>query len=847
MLSQICSGLRCINERVASPFGSATLDERAQPADINCEGRMNHRYIRRILVLAGSVLVLASACTPSPVCDPVYNVTKTADTNDGICSALDCSLREAVDNANACPGAQIINLPAGNYPLTRVGADEDVNATGDLDITDDLTIAGAGAPSISGEDQDRIFEIFSPATVDLELMILINGRAQLGGAIRNHSNLTIGNGSIHDNVAAVPPGGLGASSGGGIFNEAGTLTLNGTQIFGNTADEGGGIHNFATASLFATDVLLQGNNANDMGGALWVNFASNATLDNVELRDNDATNHGAGIYNDGHLDGTGITFVENVAGLNGGGMWNGPDGEAFLYDAWFTNNNASTGGGVFNQGLTHLYRSGVNNNTAFGGLGGGAYNDVPGALFLQNTTVSSNMIVAPPGLPGGSGVFNIGDMRLEFITVAYNNVDGLRNDAGGTMTIRSSALAYHSGGNCSGTTPMNPSIGFNISDDASCGFIEPSDLNSTDPLLGPLASNGGIALSHMLSPGSPAIDSGDPDKCISEDQRSVARPQGAWCDRGSIEVEAAAPVPTPTPVPATLGTVTGALCYPSEGIPPMDLYFLDIGTQVVTSFPHLDGTASYSVDLPPSAYVAYAYPQGYNIGGSYSQAVLCGLTVNCTDHSLIQFPVVAGQVTSDIDICDWYGQPGDVPAPDGSMPATPTPTPVATPMAKFIMNAFCRKGPNTGYGTSAGYEIGQEVELIGRSEPGIPLWWYTVLRCWVSDSTVETSGPVDGLPIIPAPPTPVPETPPEPPARFRISESLCDPRQYRVTLSWIDRADNENGYRLYRDGQLIATLSTNAAGYVDNPPRGGAHSYALEAFNDGGASTQVTTQDQGCK
>lgn len=808
---------------------------------------MKRRSVLRITLLAACGLLLAAACTPSPVCAPTYTVTKTDDTNDGVCSASDCSLREAVDNANVCAGAQTIQLPAGNYPLTLTGADEDANATGDLDITDDLTITGSGAPSISGEDHDRIFEVFSPATVQLDLLILVNGNAQLGGAVRNHGDLTINSSSIHDNVAAVPAGGVGASSGGGIFNEAGTLTLNGTQIFGNVADEGGGIHNFATATLTASDVLLQGNNANDMAGGLWNNFAANATLNNVELRENEAVNHGGGIYNDGHLESTWITFNQNVAGLNGGGLWNGPDGEAFLYDAWFTNNNGSTGGGLFNQGLVHLYRSGINNSTAFGGLGGGAYNDIAGALFMQNTTISANMIVAPPGLPGGSGVFNIGDMRLEFVTVAYNNVDGLRNDAGGTMTIRSSLLAAHSNGNCSGTTPSSPSLGYNLSDDASCGLLEASDMESTPTLIQFLASNGGIALSHMPNPGSPAIDTGDPDRCVAEDQRSVSRPQGAACDRGSIEVEEAAPAATATPVPASLGTVTGALCYPSEGIPPMDLYFLETGFQVVTSFPHPGGSTSYSVDLDPGTYVAYAYPQGMTHGGSYSQAVLCGLTVNCTDHSLVPFPVVAGQITGDIDICDWYGQQGDVPLPDGSFPATPTPTPAVTPSATFIVNAFCRKGPGTEYGTAAGYEQGQEAELIGRSEPGRPLWWLTALRCWVSDSTVETRGPVDGLPPFPAPPTPVPASPPEPPARFQVSNFLCDPKQYQVTLVWVDRSENEDGYRLYRDGKLIATLGANVTTYVDNPPRGDDHTYALEAFNDAGASPQVMTADQGCQ
>ena len=646
---------------------------------------------------------------------------------------------------------------------------------------------------------------------------------------------------IHDNAAAVPNGGVRGSIGMGIFNEAGTLTLLGTQIFDNIADHGGGIHNFATATLIAEDVLIQGNVANDMAGGLWNNFAANATLTNVELRDNDASVHGAGIYNAGFLDANWLTLVENVAGLDGGGLWVGPDGDAFLYDAWFTNNNAGRGGGVFNQGMTHLYRSSVNNNSGLAGQGGGAYNDFGGALFLQNTTVSANMIDAPPGLPGGSGIFNLGDLRLEFITAAYNNRDGLRNDAGGTMTIRSSVVAYHALDNCTGTTPMNPSLGFNIEDQDSCGFIESSDMINTDPLLDFLASNGGNGLSHMLNPGSPAIDSGDPDKCISEDQRSVSRPQGTDCDRGSVEVEAPMPAPTPTPVLPSLGSVMGAICYPSEGIPPMDLYFLNVSTQVVAPFPHMDGSTSYSVDLDPGTYVAYAYPQGYNIGGSYSEAVLCGLTVNCTDHALVEFDVIAGQTTNDIDICDWYGDPGDVPLPSGEIPVPPS-----IPTGLFIQPAFCRKGPGTEYGTAAGYELGQETELIGRSEPGRPPWWFTALRCWVSDSTVETSGPVDGLPIIPAPPTPVPLLPPTAPARLRLTEVVCDAKQYRVSIGWIDQADNEDGYRVYRDGALIATLGANATSFTDAPPRGSAHTYGVEAFNESGASDRPTVTDQGC-
>jgi len=803
---------------------------------------VNHSSRTRLMTIValGLILAVLSACSP-PVCVPAYTVTKTIDTNDGVCSVSDCSLREAVDNANACPGPQTIHLPAGGYILTIAGAEEDANATGDLDITDDLSILGVGAPSVDGGGIDRVFEIISPAVVDMDLLIIVNGVAQLGGGIRNHGNLTITNSSIHDNVAEVPPGGVGSAGGGGIFNESGTLTLLGTQIFDNVADHGGGIHNFATATLIAEDVLIQGNVANDMAGGIWNNFASNATLNNVELRDNDAVAHGAGIYNAGHLEANWITLVENVAGLDGGGLWAGPDGETYLYDAWFTNNNAGRGGGIFNQGLTHLYRSSVNNNSALAGQGGGAYNDFGGLLLLQNTTISANM-VDPPTLPGGSGIFNLNDMRLEFVTMAHNNTDGIRNDVGGHFTIRSSIVAYHALGNCTGTSGM-PSNGHNIEDDDTCGLVESSDLINTDPQLAFLASNGGNGLSQMPNPGSPAIDSGDQDKCIAEDQRSIARPQGIRCDRGSVEVDVAS-VPPATATPLPLGTITGALCYPSEGIPPLTLYFENLDDASVYEFDHSDGTASYSADVSPGTYVAYAYEMTLMVGGSYSQAVPCGLSVNCTDHTLIQFPVVAGQTTSGVDICDYYGDPGDVPAPPGGLPPTPTPTPV--PMAKFIQNAFCRKGPGTEYGAGAGYELGQETELIGRSEPGRPPWWFTVLRCWVSASTVETSGPVNELQIVPAPPTPVPVPPPAAPARLRVVNWVCNTKQYSLNLEWIDMADNESGYRVYRDGQPIATLSAGVTSYADSPPRGAAHTYGVEAFNDSGVSDRLIVKDQGC-
>jgi hypothetical protein len=78
--------------------------------------------------------------------------------------------------------------------------------------------------------------------------------------------------------------------------------MTGTQVFENTADHGAGIHNFATARLESTGLLLALNVAAFDGGGLWNNMAAEAVLDDATLDRNSAPGNGAGIYNDGHLE-----------------------------------------------------------------------------------------------------------------------------------------------------------------------------------------------------------------------------------------------------------------------------------------------------------------------------------------------------------------------------------------------------------------------------------------------------------------------------------------------------------------------------------------------------------------
>lgn len=125
------------------------------------------------------------------------------------------------------------------------------------------------------------------------------------------------------------------------------------------------------------------------------------------------------------------------------------------------------------------------------------------------------------------------------------------------------------------------------------------------------------------------------------------------------------PVPTATPAPVGNGGITGQLGYPSEVIPPLTVYFLNVNTADVLTLSTGENQGDYTKSVPPGTYHVYAWLADFGLGGSYSAAVPCGLTVDCTDHTLLDAVVTAGATTSGVDILDWYGPPGSVPLPAG--------------------------------------------------------------------------------------------------------------------------------------------------------------------------------------
>lgn len=198
--------------------------------------------------------ILLLSLVANPLSSATFTVSKTEDTNDGVCDA-DCSLREGVIAANALAGVDKIDLPAGAYRLSISGRYEDAAATGDLDITDHLTLSGAGA-DISTIDADkigRVLHILISATVRLEGVSIVNGSAGGdGGGVLHAStgDLAIVDSTIADNRAG---------SGAGIASVAGsgTLTITDSVIRGNatiSGGSGGGIFNHGQALLTRVNV-----------------------------------------------------------------------------------------------------------------------------------------------------------------------------------------------------------------------------------------------------------------------------------------------------------------------------------------------------------------------------------------------------------------------------------------------------------------------------------------------------------------------------------------------------------------------------------------------------------------
>lgn len=251
--------------------------------------------MRKILsLLSASAVSLALAAATSAAYAAVYIPTKTTD-SAGTCTPKSCSLREAILAANQNPGEDVILLHAGTYTLTLSGNSEDLGATGDLDIEDNLVLLGDGASTtiIDGGGLDRIFQVPAGISAEIRDVTLRNGKATgLGGAILSAGNLTLTRSVLTGNTSAA--GADGPGYGGAIYSNgaSSTLTVTDSTFFGNTAQSGGG--GLAVGgNLTLANVTISANHADsNFGGGLYIYGTAHATINNITVTGNSAVQGG---------------------------------------------------------------------------------------------------------------------------------------------------------------------------------------------------------------------------------------------------------------------------------------------------------------------------------------------------------------------------------------------------------------------------------------------------------------------------------------------------------------------------------------------------------------------------
>jgi hypothetical protein len=174
-----------------------------------------------------------------------FNVSNLADSGPG-------SLRQAIVDANTQTGADVINFAPGLHGTITL-------TSGELDITDDLTVNGPGAKvlTVSGNNTYRNFVVASHETVSISGLTIANGNAGSGdgGGLDNFGTVTVSNSVFISNSAGALGGGLfnnsdstagvigctftsnaAATAGGGLANESGgTARVSGSSFTANSA------------------------------------------------------------------------------------------------------------------------------------------------------------------------------------------------------------------------------------------------------------------------------------------------------------------------------------------------------------------------------------------------------------------------------------------------------------------------------------------------------------------------------------------------------------------------------------------------------------------------------------
>lgn len=382
-----------------------------------------------------------------------------------------------------------------------------------------------------------------------------------------------------------PP--LPSFGGGAIWNEGGHLVLQACVFTGNQAlgCENANYLLNPGGDAFGGAVLNTGTNVIDL-----CSFSQNSTVGGTS----GGSAWGGAICNEGSLTVARSSFINNWAvGADGGcydtGVWGGAAegaaicnfGMLLLQSTTLAENGASGGwgepgfdcgielqddpggpggfggsaaGGLFNLGTATLINDTIALNSAFGGNGGQGGQGGPSKMYSYGGAGGNG----GSGCGGIAGLSNL--LQMANCTVASNSASAGMGGQGGCaygkpwwQTGPSGTNGVPVGGvnalSCvfastllAGNVPLNFAgtnidASCNLSSDASCTFTNTGSRTNTNPLLGPLANNGGPTLTMALLPGSPAIDAGSAIGAPATDQRGILRPQGPGVDIGAYEYQ----------------------------------------------------------------------------------------------------------------------------------------------------------------------------------------------------------------------------------------------------------------------------------------------------------------------
>ena len=348
----------------------------------------------------GLAAIVAVLLLPSGAGAATFRVDSRADANDanpgnGTCRTATgkCSLRAAVDEANADIGADRIVLRAKRYQTT--GIREDANDSGDYDlaISSKLRVKGAGMNRtvLDGALIDRLFQVPPGAELTLEDLKLTRGAAEFAG--------------------------------GGVSN-VGTLVVRRVAMVGNDGgDAGGGISNTGTATVDRS-LIARNDGGQTAGGISTVNpsvgFPGALTVTRSTIAGNDGGGAGGGIFAD--LDGS--------------------SGQVRLVNSTIHSNEAGQGGAIYTEGDDALVMNHVTvvRNSSDEGFPGALRTD--GAVTLRNSLVGLSVggldcggAVAITSLGGNlDGDGSCGSLASDLIA-ANPKVGALRRNGGPTPTV----------------------------------------------------------------------------------------------------------------------------------------------------------------------------------------------------------------------------------------------------------------------------------------------------------------------------------------------------------------------------------------------------------------------------